>query len=269
MGVGMKLYKIRGWGIHFENNRSRSVKELDWISIPNRHDGENFAKVMDDPECGNIFSGFVLMLQVASKCNPRGVLVKDSGFPHDSNSLHLKTRAPKSLFDKAFEFLLMHTDWLECDDLPSDYQPPVRSSSAVCEEGKGIEGNRREDIGLPKEVAFWNSNCGALPKVVNLSEVRRKKLNRRRQDSFWVANFEASVRKITTSDFCNGKNDRGWKADFDWMLQDSVAEKIMEGKYDKRQPIQTQRPDRSIGTTNEGIGKQYRGIGRVDKSKII
>lgn len=87
---------------------------------------------------------------------------------------------------------------------------------------------------LPKEVVFWNLNCGKLPKVAAMSSERMKHLKTRRQDPFWSENFEIAVVRVTKSDFCCGKNDRKWRADFDWMLQSSVVAKIMEGKYDNR-----------------------------------
>jgi hypothetical protein len=241
----MKLFSINRWGELFENNRSRSVKDLDWVSIPNRHDGENYTKIVSDAAGAEIFSGWNLIIQVASKCKPRGVLVKDSGKPHDSVSLSMKTRAPKAWFDKAFSFLSKNTDWLLVKEVSDDYQNPDSLLPANCEEGKGREEKEGKGNGFPKEVEFWNSNCGDLPKAASVSEARFKKLRQRRQDSFWVSNFEAAVGRILRSDFCTGKNDRGWKADFDWMLQPDVVTKIMEGKYDNRgsvAPAQAKKP---------------------------
>lgn len=40
--------------------------------------------------------------------------------------------------------------------------------------------------------------------------------------------------RISTSDFCRGKNERGWVATFDWLLQPDTAIKVLEGKYDNR-----------------------------------
>ena len=234
----MKLYAIRGWGQLFENNRSRTVINLDWVSVPNRHDGENFTKIMTHPDGAIIFSAWILMLQVASKCNPRGVLVKDNKLPHDSMSLSMKTRAPKSWFDKSLEFLEDETDWLDVSDLSGEYEDTVSFMPEDCEEGKGREGKEgkgKKGMGdLPKEVEFWNQNCDGLPKALAVNDDRMKRIRGRRQDPFWVANFEHAVVRVTKSEFCCGKNDRKWRADFDWMLQPNVVAKIMEGKYDNR-----------------------------------
>ena len=68
------------------------------------------------------------------------------------------------------------------------------------------------------------------------NEKRNRLLRARRQDPFWVQNFETAVARIAQSEFCDGKNDQQWKADFAWLLQPDVVAKIMEGKYDNRKP---------------------------------
>ncbi len=40
------------------------------------------------------------------------------------------------------------------------------------------------------------------------------------------------IRRIAASPFCRGENDRGWKADFEFMLRRETHIKALEGKYD-------------------------------------
>jgi hypothetical protein len=84
------------------------------------------------------------------------------------------------------------------------------------------------------EVDYWNLHCGELPKALALNTKRLTQLNQRRKDKFWVEHYEESVIRVASSDWCNGKSERGWRATFDWMLQPDVVLKIMEGKYDNR-----------------------------------
>lgn len=88
---------------------------------------------------------------------------------------------------------------------------------------------------LPVEAEFWNANRGKLSKVLDCGSSRKAHLAARRQDSFWVANYEQAVKKVVASKFCNGDNDHQWKADFAWLIErpDAVA-KVMEGKYDNK-----------------------------------
>jgi hypothetical protein len=69
---------------------------------------------------------------------------------------------------------------------------------------------------------------------VPLTPARAKKLRDRikifSEKKDWVEAFD----KIQNSDFCLGKNDRQWKASFDWILQPDTLTKILEGKYDNK-----------------------------------
>jgi hypothetical protein len=39
---------------------------------------------------------------------------------------------------------------------------------------------------------------------------------------------------VISSPFLRGENDKGWRADFDWVLNPNNLAKIVEGKYDDR-----------------------------------
>ena len=113
----MKIYKIRDWSKLFENNRSRTVERLAWVAIPNRHDGENYSALITSKDGAELFAAWCLIVQVASKCSPRGTLLKGDGKPHDAGSLALKTRAPEKWFDKCLNYLSANTDWLDVEDI--------------------------------------------------------------------------------------------------------------------------------------------------------
>lgn len=147
----MTLYSIRGWGERYENNRTRELKRLDWLPLPNRHDGEAYARLMLRADGPTIFAGWILLLQVASRCDTRGTLARDDGTPLDSESLAIRTRASKTLFDKALP-ALVQMGWIEaveagvtpmnpddpatgCDIAASSCGDPAGG----CLEGKGMK----------------------------------------------------------------------------------------------------------------------------------
>ncbi len=129
-------------------------------------------------------------------------------------------------------------------------EPSVSPHGALSEpsptEGKGREGNGM-DLGgeanstkadepsapSPQEQLrqVWNDHRG--PK---LSEWRRSKHrdvpSRERLKDRPLGEWPAVVRRIAASAFCTGTNDRGWKADPDWLLKPGTAVKVLEGKYD-------------------------------------
>lgn len=149
----MKLYSIRNWSEWFENNRSKTVKDLSWVAIPNRHDGEHFSAIMLHKHGAEIFSAWILIIQVASRCQPRGTLLRDGGKPHSPQSLSIKTRAPAIWFERGLEFLEEFTDWLEVKEFALGCQPPVSHLSASCQAGdeermEGMEGKEGSEPDL-------------------------------------------------------------------------------------------------------------------------
>ena len=89
----------------------------------------------------------------------------------------------------------------------------------------------------PQEIVeLWNSICGlaGLPKVVRLTKQRSGNISRRIREYgsdpvFW----EGLFRKIIQTPFLMGNNDRGWRADIDFVFgNDTNISKILEGKYE-------------------------------------
>lgn len=85
---------------------------------------------------------------------------------------------------------------------------------------------------LPQLAVLWNENRSPSLAEVRLCSATRRKhaLNRWREHpsrEFWLEVIEG----INSSSFCMGSNDRGWKADFDWLVRPGTAEKVLEGKY--------------------------------------
>lgn len=106
-------YRIYEWDKHFENNRSRVIKDLSWVPIPNKHDSDGYTQIMDEDDAAIIYCGWILIVQIASKCEPRGLLVRKNGKPHNAESLARQTRAPKKIFDTAIPYLSKQIHWLE------------------------------------------------------------------------------------------------------------------------------------------------------------
>lgn len=114
------IYSVIDWDRHFENNRSRTVENLRWVCVPNRHDGEGYSLLMEQDDAAELFAAWVLILQVASKCQARGTLVRDDGTPLTAKSLAIKTRGDRAWFEKALNFFTTKVKWMECH--PTDTQ---------------------------------------------------------------------------------------------------------------------------------------------------
>lgn len=150
-GAFLKIYRIRNWNLRFENNRTRELKRLEWVPMPNKHDGDAFTQIMARSDGVSIYGIWCLLVQVASRCDARGTLVRDCGKPHDSDSLSRITRAPKDLIDKTLSLLCSDDiKWLESEP----YEVPASSCenpAPKCDEvaPKCLEGNGRELNGTP------------------------------------------------------------------------------------------------------------------------
>jgi len=149
----MTLYEITNWNALYENNRSRLVQKLDWVPVPNSHDGEGYARIITHKKAAQIFAAWIILLQVASRSTPRGQLVRATGEAHDSESLALKTRAPAAWFSDALPFL-EKIGWLTRKQLPDMELALGRQSGDVHDvtypstkgrEGKGREGKEEKE----------------------------------------------------------------------------------------------------------------------------
>ncbi len=106
------LYVVKEWETYFENNRTRELKHLSWVPLPNKQDGDGYRELVQEHKNGTAHYGvWCALLAVASKCDPRGTLLRDSRRPHDPYSLSRKTGIPSALFVEAIERLL-EIGWL-------------------------------------------------------------------------------------------------------------------------------------------------------------
>ena len=91
-------------------------------------------------------------------------------------------------------------------------------------------------LGVPhvQLVAQWNqlANTTDLPKVMAISDGRKRKLKARWQEKAFRDGFQDILKGVEASKFLRGQNDREWKVDFDWIIQNhGNYVKILEGKY--------------------------------------
>jgi len=74
-----------------------------------------------------------------------------------------------------------------------------------------------------------------MPKVEKLTDKRKGYVNARYAE-YGIEKITTVLRIAGSSDFLNGKNDRVWKADFEWLMRPENFVKVLEGKYGSIQP---------------------------------
>lgn len=102
---------------------------------------------------------------------------------------------------------------------------------------QSINKDKGQNVPFDLLVSLWNEVCGeVLPKVVKLTNRRKASLRQRFKEHDDPAWWKGYFTMIAASPFLAGKNDRGWRADFDWVINESNMVKVIEGKYAKAVP---------------------------------
>lgn len=116
----------------------------------------------------------------------------------------------------------------------------------------------------PIQEAFKLYNSAAekigIPQARSLSETRRKKLKARIKGDNDLKIWKQAMANLGSSPFLRGKNDKGWKADFDFCLQEESFNKLVEGSYSKTssgQSIDLSKPFEQMSKT-ERLEAGYR-----------
>lgn len=117
------------------------------------------------------------------------------------------------------------------------YKGLIRSLKGSMEEEEDKEMVKRGSGGkteIHPLAKIWNENVGAEFSKVKKSNTKRNKKIETVFSENTPEEWAEIVRRISRSSFCSGKNDKGWVADFDWLIQPETHLKVSEGKYDDR-----------------------------------
>lgn len=90
---------------------------------------------------------------------------------------------------------------------------------------------------------LYNSVCGSYPRLVKMSEARKKAINARIRAGYTREDFRILFEKAEASDFLKGANKRNWRATFDWLISDTNMAKVLDGNYDARKEAVTNEPE--------------------------
>lgn len=105
------------------------------------------------------------------------------------------------------------------------------------EPSEGSPPGGEPSLTIDEIVDSWNgmaARCG-LVAVVKLTDERRRKAKAQAK-RFTLDEWADVFRRIEQSPFLRGTNDRGWRADFNFILSEGNFVKILEGKYGQQSP---------------------------------
>ena len=94
--------------------------------------------------------------------------------------------------------------------------------------------SKKEHIDYNAIVKCWNETNPTLSNVRMLNDDRKKQIrNLLASNNATVDDLMKAIKIISMSSFCQGKNDRNWRASFDWLIKDtkSCFSRLFEGAY--------------------------------------
>lgn len=164
----MKTYRVKDWGHHYETAETRKLVNLRWLPVPNKHDGLGFRRIAAQKDACELFTAWILILQVASKGRgpeERGNLLRGQEVLGDED-LAMMTGFPKEIFTRALEFfsnpkqgwLLVHEDELPLSaGEPAESAGKAGASPAVWNgmEWNGSEGKEGSAEASPASQDEW------------------------------------------------------------------------------------------------------------------
>ena len=101
------------------------------------------------------------------------------------------------------------------------------------QQGLSIQTDNYNSINYKNIIDIYHEMCPSLPKCKTLSNKRKRQIHAR-LENYTIEQIKEVFRNAENSDFLKGVNDRSWKADFDWLMNDNNFAKTLEGKYQKQ-----------------------------------
>ena len=99
---------------------------------------------------------------------------------------------------------------------------------------------RAEAVPLKEIASLFNSICQGFSPIRSIQGKRETAVRARWNEFGSIDAFANLFHKAQESAFLRGKNKRGWKADFDWIVNGANASKILEGRYDDDEQEKTE-----------------------------
>lgn len=82
-------------------------------------------------------------------------------------------------------------------------------------------------------IELYHNLCPKMNGVKAINDFRKGLMNARLSE-YGIEKITVVLRKAGESDFLNGRNDKAWKADFEWILRPQNFIKVLEGKYENK-----------------------------------
>ena len=110
---------------------------------------------------------------------------------------------------------------------------------------------------------MYNEICISFPKLSKLSNQRKKALSARFKE-YSIDDFRRLFTLAESSSFLKGRNNRDWRATFDWLIKDANMAKVLDGNYNTgKEQVNGTKP--VSGTTELSYAEKQLANGYVPK----
>lgn len=115
----------------------------------------------------------------------------------------------------------------------------IQGNAIQCNSGQSNAFAEAADFGPVALAELWNSKIPTEMSSIDLPRFKSgsprwksasERLKENPHQDYWATVIE----RIAASDFCRGVNDRGWIADFEFLIKPETHIKVLEKKYDRK-----------------------------------
>lgn len=140
-------YRIRNWDDSFETSESRKVKRLDWVAVPTDLQSTGLIELITGHPNGEKHVGaWLVILELAATCSPRGTLVRESGKPHTVRTIANATRFSEATIAETIQRACV-IGWMEAvGESPGESAGDLPVDRAIPPEVRENAGESRENI---------------------------------------------------------------------------------------------------------------------------
>lgn len=114
------------------------------------------------------------------------------------------------------------------DKCPDESTPEIEKEINIEKELEKKKNKNKVDYN--NVIQIYNEKCLKLSKVFKVTEKRKTAISKFLKE-FTTDDFRKICDIANNNSFLTGKNDRGWKADFDFLMRIDKATAILEGRY--------------------------------------
>jgi len=118
------------------------------------------------------------------------------------------------------------------ENLKAGFRKTRRQDSGKPEHNNTLNNTSNIEIYTQIQDLYNNILSKSLTSCEKLTEKRKKHINSLLKEFKNIEKIEDIFKKVAETPFLLGQNDKGWKADFEWLINHNNLLKVLEGRYD-------------------------------------